>query len=170
MRRGTGLRYERGRLAAATPFLTPRLHALARDAVRPDRAENDIGGTLELNRGEGRPPLLAHVFPVAANRTASMFDFDRPAVAVFVADPSADLDAQVRRFGAKFGLTPAETRVLGEIIGGDGLQSAAQRLKISRATARTHADRIFGKTGTHRQTELVRRFFEASLPGSPASI
>lgn len=170
VRRGACLRYERGRLAAATLSLTHRLHALAREAARPDRAEGAIGGTLELSYGEDRPPLLTHVFPVAANRTASIFDFDRPSVAVFVADPAADLAAQVRRFGTKFGLTPAETRVLQEIIGGNGLQSAADRLNIARATARTHADRIFAKTGTNRQTELIRRFFETSLPGSPASI
>ncbi|MGH6796345.1 MAG: helix-turn-helix transcriptional regulator [Methylocella sp.] len=62
----------------------------------------------------------------------------------------------------------AETRVLGEIIGGNGLPAAATRLKISGGTVRTYACRILEKTGTNRQTELVRRFFETSLPGSPA--
>lgn len=170
VRRGAGLRYEHGWLAAATPYLAHRLHALAREAARPLRAEGDIGGSLGLPCGKDRQPLLAHIFPVAANRTALIFDFDRPAVAVFAADPAADLAAQVRRFGTKFGLTPAETRVLAEIIGGNGLQSAAESLKIARTTARTHADRILGKTGTHRQAELIRLFFEMSLPGSPATI
>jgi hypothetical protein len=35
-------------------------------------------------------------------------------------------------------------------------------LKITEDTARTHAKRIFSKTGTNRQTELIRRFFETS--------
>ncbi len=144
VRRGMGLRFEHGRLAAATPFLTRRLQALAREAARSDQAEGEMGGALELPCGENRPPLLAHIFPLAANRVASIFDFDRPAVAVFAADPAVDLAAQVRRFGTKFGLTPAETRVLQEIIGGSGLQSAAESLKIARTTARTHADRILG--------------------------
>jgi DNA-binding CsgD family transcriptional regulator len=33
----------------------------------------------------------------------------------------------------------------------------------------THTYRIFAKTGTSRQTELIRRFFETALPGAPAS-
>jgi hypothetical protein len=63
VRRGMGLRYERGRLAATSLALTARLRALARQGVRPDRADGDIGGTLELPRGESpgacRPCLPA---------------------------------------------------------------------------------------------------------------
>jgi DNA-binding CsgD family transcriptional regulator len=135
--------------------------------VRPARAEGDIGGTIELSRGENRPPLLAHVLPLTANRAGSIFDFERPAAAVFILDPYADLGAQVRRFAAQFGLTATETNVFAEVIGGKGLLSAAARLKISEATARWHAKHILVKTGTERQTELIRRFFEASFPGSP---
>jgi DNA-binding CsgD family transcriptional regulator len=162
VRRGVGLRYENERLAAATQTLTQCLHALAREAAQPDRAETDIGGTVELPCGENRPPLLAHVIPLAANRTVSIFDIERPAAAVFVVDPSSDFAAQIRRFGARFGLTPAETRVVGEIIGGNGLLAAAASLKITEDTARTHAKRIFSKTGTNRQTELIRRFFQTT--------
>ncbi|MGH6840432.1 MAG: helix-turn-helix transcriptional regulator, partial [Methylocella sp.] len=168
VRRGMGLRYERGRLAATTPALTDRLRVLAGAGSRPGRAEGDIGGTLELCRGANRP-LLAHVIPLAANHTA-VFDIGRPAAAVFVADPAAGIGAQIQRFAAKFGLTISETRVLGEIIGGNGLLAAATKLKITETTVRTHATRIFEKTGTSRQTELIRRFFETALPGSPASI
>jgi hypothetical protein len=33
-------------------------------------------------------------------------------------------------------------------------------------TARGHANRIFAKTGTARQTDLIRRFFETAVPGA----
>ncbi len=169
VRRGMGLRHEHGRLAATSPALTTRLHALARQAASPKTDETHAGGTIELWHGENRPPLLAHVIPLAPIRSVAIFDLDRPAAAVFVADPTAGLDAQIQRFGARFGLTPAETRVLAEIIAGNGLVAAAARLKISRETARAHAQRILEKTETNRQTELIRRFFETALPGSPAS-
>jgi DNA-binding CsgD family transcriptional regulator len=165
-----GLRYEHGRLAATNPTLTARLHALARHGSQPGRGGGDIGGTLELPCGENGPPLVAHVIPLAPIRTVAIFDLDRPAAAVFIVDPAADLGAQIQRFGARFGLAPAETRVLGEIIAGNGLPAAAARLKITELTARTHAKHIFDKTGTGRQTELIRRFFEAALPGSPSGI
>jgi DNA-binding CsgD family transcriptional regulator len=166
VRRGIGLRYERGQLAATSPALTARLHALARHGSQPKRGEGDIGGTLELCRGANRPPLVAHIIPLAPNRTVAIFDLDRPAAAVFIVDSAAGLGAQIQHFAARFGLTAAETRVLAEIIGGNGLLAAATRLKITEATARTHAKHVLAKTGTNRQTELIRRFFETALPGS----
>ena len=83
-------------------------------------------------------------------------------------DPATGFGAQIQRFAASFGLTPAETRGLGEIIAGNGLLAAATRLKITETTARTYAKHVLAKTETNRQTELIRRFFETALPGSPA--
>ena len=77
------MRYERGRLAAGTPSLTQHLHALARQGASA-RSGGDLGGTLELSRDEGRPPLLAHIFPLAANRMVAVLDINQPAAAVFV--------------------------------------------------------------------------------------
>jgi DNA-binding CsgD family transcriptional regulator len=162
-----GLRYERGRLAATTPALTQRLEVLACGSSLK-LGKGETGGTIELARGEDRPPLLAHVIPLAASRAASVFDIDRPAAAVLVVDPAAGLHARIEQFAAKFGLTLAEKRILGEIVGGRGLAAAATKLKISEATARSHANHILSKTGTTRQTELIRRFFETTLlmPGA----
>ncbi len=165
LRRRAGLRYMGGRLAAANPALTQRLQALAHSSSWPACSEGEMGGSFGLKRGENCSPLLAHVVPLAASRAASVFDIDRPAAAVFVVDPTAGLTAQIDRFALQFGLTPAETRVLAEIIGGSGLLAAAAKLNITELTARSHANRIFAKTGTTRQTGLIRRFFEAALPG-----
>ena len=95
IRRGTGLRYKHGRLAATNPALTARLRALARAGAQPDRADGDIGGTLELCRGENRPPLVAHVIPLAPNRTVAIFDLDRPAAALFVAPGFGAINAHI---------------------------------------------------------------------------
>ena len=170
VRLGISLRYEQGRLTAANPALTARLNRLVHQGVLSANAEGDVGGTLELRGGDDRAPLLAHVIPLAANRAVSIFDIDRPAAAVFIVDPAADFGARVRRFASRFRLTPGETRVVAVIIGGEGLQGASERLKISRATVRTHLDRIFSKTETNRQTELIRRFFEMSSPAPPPSV
>jgi DNA-binding CsgD family transcriptional regulator len=163
VRRQMGLRYALGRLAAATPALTARLHALARHGSWPGRAEGDVCGSLELRSGDC-PPLLAHVIPLAASRAAAVFDIDRPAAAVFVVDPAAGLGAQIERFAARFGLTIAETRVLGEIIGGNGLLAAATKLKITEATARSHANHILAKTGTCRRQSSFAGFLKPPCP------
>ena len=62
-----------------------------------------------------------------------------------------------------YGLTPAEARVAQAMLQGHGLDATAKILDIQRTTARTHLYRLFEKTGTHRQSELVRL-----LAGVPA--
>lgn len=57
---------------------------------------------------------------------------------------------------ALFGLTLAEAKLAREVMRGDGLQACARRLGVAANTARTHLNRVFGKTGTKRQAELVR--------------
>jgi DNA-binding CsgD family transcriptional regulator len=55
----------------------------------------------------------------------------------------------------RFGLTPAEVRLVLRLVSGDSLRSAAKALGIKYETVRTHLKSIFQKTGTRRQAELV---------------
>ena len=47
--------------------------------------------------------------------------------------------------------------------------AAAAHLNLAEATPR-HVKRIFDKTGASRCADLVRRFFETSLPSSPSLV
>jgi DNA-binding CsgD family transcriptional regulator len=58
---------------------------------------------------------------------------------------------------ASFGLTGAETALARLIVGGQSLKSAANDTGITYKSARTYLDRIFAKTSTHRQAELVAK-------------
>jgi DNA-binding CsgD family transcriptional regulator len=77
-------------------------------------------------------------------------------VAVFVIDPESFPDPTPPQLQLQFGLTPAEAELACEIVKGEGLVTCARRMGISRATASTHLQRIFEKTGTKRQAQLVR--------------
>ena len=55
----------------------------------------------------------------------------------------------------QFGLTRAEAALVEEMLKGGDMPEVAGRLGIAPATARTHLHRIFRKTGTTRQSELV---------------
>ena len=54
-----------------------------------------------------------------------------------------------------FGLTPAQAKLALHLVAGETLRSAAVKLSISYETARTCLKKIFRKTGTCRQAELV---------------
>jgi len=77
-------------------------------------------------------------------------------VAVFVIDPESFSDPTPPLLQRQFGLTPAEAEIACEIVKGEGLVTCARRMGISRATASSHLQRIFEKTGTKRQAQLVR--------------
>jgi len=53
-------------------------------------------------------------------------------------------------------LTPAEARLAADLADGLTLEESAERSSTQVATARTHLKRIFAKTRTRRQSELVR--------------
>jgi DNA-binding CsgD family transcriptional regulator len=55
----------------------------------------------------------------------------------------------------EFGLTPAEARLVLQLIAGESLRSAAKTLNVGYETARTTLKSVFHKTGTCRQAELV---------------
>lgn len=55
-----------------------------------------------------------------------------------------------------FGLTPAEVLLAQALYRHGDLVQAADALQITHGTARTRAQTIFGKTGCHRQSDLLR--------------
>ncbi|MGH7247371.1 MAG: helix-turn-helix transcriptional regulator, partial [Pseudomonadota bacterium] len=58
--------------------------------------------------------------------------------------------------------TSMEAALAAEILRGDGRKAAARRCGITDGTAKSHLSRIFDKTGTHRQAELVRLLLGAA--------
>lgn len=70
-------------------------------------------------------------------------------------DPQRMIDRNVDDVAEACGLTPTEARILGLIVKGMDTVAAARKLGIARTTARTHLQRLFAKTGTARQSELV---------------
>ncbi len=57
---------------------------------------------------------------------------------------------------AIFGLSPAQSDLVNEILSGKTVIAAARALKISENTARTQLSRVFDKTGVNSQPALVR--------------
>jgi DNA-binding CsgD family transcriptional regulator/PAS domain-containing protein len=149
---GDGLRRKGDGIAAATPACTVALRQLIGGGNGGARLSH-AGGRCELTRQGGRAPLAVLVVPLHSE--VSWITLRRPAAVLFVTDPDRDRRLQADALLRRFGLTGAESRFVGEIVKGDGLQAAADRLHVSLATARTHLRHVFEKTGIQRQAELV---------------
>lgn len=61
----------------------------------------------------------------------------------------------------KFGVTPAEAKLIPLLVDGLTLTGAANALGVSRNTARAQLSSIFVKTGVNRQTQLVKLVSDA---------
>jgi len=69
----------------------------------------------------------------------------------------------------RFDLTPAQARLVVQLVAGDSLRSAAKALGVKYETVRSCLKAVFQRTGTHRQAELVLTVFSAmSDPNPPA--
>lgn len=142
------LRMERHHLAARRRADCAALLRLIGMAV-----DNGTRGSFVISR-ERHPAVVVLVMAAGAVPDAIV---RRPLHAIVMVK---DLAAAARRasgaFGRYFALTPAQMALANEIARGEGVRAAARRLRISYGTARAHLLQIFQKTGTRRQTELVR--------------
>jgi DNA-binding CsgD family transcriptional regulator/PAS domain-containing protein len=155
-------------IAAALPDETRRLRqavalaAAAGTAAGIDAAARAAaaGTRMRLSRPTGARPLLLTVIPL---RGAGIGRRTQSQVAIFITDPDRTAIPAPTVLQEMFGLTAAEAVFAVEIGQGDGVQAAAERLSIAGSTARTHLARIFEKTGTSRQAELVRLLMQCGL-------
>lgn len=75
---------------------------------------------------------------------------------------------QVRSLEERYGLTHAEARVAARLGRGLAVKEIAAELHVGVETVRTHLKRVYAKTGTRRQAELVRLVLEEGAPaGEP---
>ncbi len=147
---GDGLRLERGRLVAEPAAGDERLQALLAAAGDGERA-GASQARLTLERGH-RAPLQVLVFPAGRPLPEPG---PQVGAAIFLCDPERHIQIAPAALAQLYGLTPAESRLAGLLVGGMALTEAAIELGVSHQTVRTHLKRIFTKTGTNRQAELV---------------
>ena len=154
----SGLTLHGGVLRAQHADATRKLHALIALAGNADK-ERRKGADMALARPERGRPLSITVAPVRSERL-SLFD-SGPSVLVCVSDPDADVAIPERRLRDLFGLSRAEARVALQLLDGRDPREAAEKLGLSFYTVRGHLVRMFDKTGTGRQSELIRLMMRA---------
>ena len=150
-----GLHHCRDELETACPRETGALRRAIDDAADTSRDEgSNDGSRLRVSRPSGELPYLLEVSPV--DRGASPWGSSRTLAAILVTDADAGAQPDVDALRAFYDLTPAEAELAAMLARGLCLDEAASLRGVTRNTARGQLKRVFAKTATNRQAELVR--------------
>ncbi len=127
------------------------------------------GGYIELSlrRQDRCEDLRVLVRPLAAETN------DRTPSRVLVIIPGAREARLLEHLTSRFDLTLAEAKLAHRLASGSALREAAEALGIREQTARTYLKRVFHKTQTCRQAELVHKIAVEPLLrplGAPQSV
>ena len=153
-----GLRLACGRLTAANGADARRLAALIGAAGSP-QSERRAGGSMALATPARRTPLSITIAPVRSDRFEPVYRGH--SILVCVTDLEANVALPEQKLRDLFGLTRAEARLALAIFEGLSTSEAALSFGVSPNTARVQLGHIFDKTGTNRQSELVRLMMRA---------
>jgi DNA-binding CsgD family transcriptional regulator len=149
------LRAERGRLVAADPQLNRILREAMAASVLGDGATRSESIALPFVAHDGER-FVGHVLPLTGGqrrRTGTAFD---ASTILLVRKTSLDVLQAADTIRSVFKLTPAEARVLLTIVDAGGVAESAKNLDVAESTVKTHLGRIFNKTDTKRQADLVK--------------
>jgi DNA-binding CsgD family transcriptional regulator len=166
LRSGRGLRLRDGRIHAQLASDDARLHKmLSEERVIAERIDG-YGGWLRITSpDDGSERSLFLTRPPRRIRRSIGVPETSSGYLIFVATQAIDTNTLTRRLRATWGLTVAEAVLAVEVLEGEGLQSAAAKLRISRNTAKTQLSSVFQKAGVRRQSELVRKLLALAVIG-----
>jgi DNA-binding CsgD family transcriptional regulator len=149
------LRAPDGRLTATDPLAEQALLDIFTTAGSGDTALGRRGVAVPLKARDG-DRYVAHVLPLTSGARRKAGISYGAVAAIFVRKAGLDLPAPPIVIAQEFQLTPAELRVLFSIVEMDGVSEVADVLGIAEATVRTHLHRLFEKTDTSGQADLVK--------------
>lgn len=153
-------------LTAHDPTATGELTNAINLAAAGDSMHLQQSGIAVPIRRNGRGDLAAWVLPLdrgLRNELAAPF---AATVAVFIRELGDTSPFPGELFVRRYGITPAECRLLMILVQGMTIREATDALGISQATAKTHLQKLFTKTSTKRQSDLMRLAMTALAPAA----
>lgn len=150
---GTLLAERNGALAAAASDAQRALRD-ALLAAENGSATADGGGPIPISTSQGR--WFADVLPLTSGdrrRTGAMHS---AVAAVFVRKTSPTSPPPLEALAKLYKLTASEVRLIDAVMKVSGVKALAEVLGLTQATVKTHLHNVFRKTGTARQSELVK--------------
>jgi DNA-binding CsgD family transcriptional regulator len=137
----------------------PRTKATLPDVIAAARDGDAAVGVNGISVPLSWPPAepwLAHILPLTSGaRRHAGIEYSAVA-AVFVHQASLETPSSMETLSKLYKLTPSELRVLAAVSEVGGVSAVAEVVGITEATVKTHLQHLFAKTGTNRQTDLVK--------------
>lgn len=130
-------------------------HALE-GRLREVLADEALCGTVfvDVSRPSGRRPYALFLSRIDSPRSA--FGVRVPRIRLLIVDTDRGNDVPREVLQALYRLTRTESEVAWHLANGASLEETARRLGLAHNTARHYLERIFAKTETRRQSDLVR--------------
>lgn len=132
----------------------PAANALFQETITASRfSRKPLVRSIPVKPSTGREAAVVHVLPL--RRTAHDI-FSGADILVVATEVSTGANVPPSRLlSGLFDLTPSEARLAAALASGKSLRQAAIEMGIGLGSARTYLARIFGKTGTNQQSQLV---------------
>lgn len=153
LRSSRWLTYSQGRVRPIHPASQPAFEKRVAEAAKTSGGQGLHTGDVLALRDPIEAPLAVSIIPFASRGLG--LGTERAAAAVVFSDPDTRPQASAEDIAALFGFTPAESRLVVRLVGGDTLVEAARHMGISPNTAKTQLQSVFLKTGCSKQSELV---------------
>ena len=142
--------------------------------------DSAVQNMLNVSMGSGQPggaetitiPLIAkngdvyvgYIVPLLSGLRGKAGELVGASRVIFVHRARMQAPSEPGAIARFYNLTPSELRVLLAIVEVGGVPETADALGIGEATVRSHLQRIFAKTGTGRQADLVKMLASFSSP------
>lgn len=146
-----------GRLRILDEALDRALGEMLSRTPPSDAASRTVAGEIH------RPAATAPLKVTLANSGQSLIEryFAGPTALVLLEGRPATAAMEPAAIMRRFGFTRREAEIACDIGAGLTLAAVAGRRGIATETVRVHVKRLFAKTGTHRQAELIARLLDS---------
>lgn len=152
---GDVLRLVGSRLAGTEGQTDNTLGEILRAVGNGDPGIGAKGIALPLTGRDGARHV-AHVLPLASGARHRIGATHGAVAAIFVHKATITTRSPPEAIAKSYKLTPTELRVLLAIVDVGGVPEVAEALGVADTTVKTHLGRVYGKTGTGRQADLVK--------------
>lgn len=143
-------------LAAASLDAQSALDAAFDLCLEPDTVEvPHFSEVVRVERGSDRAPYALNVSALPVENEFGS-GAERPLAIAFLNDPDEPLAIDEQLLRKLYALTPAECRLAAQLCRGGSAVEIAARLGVTENTVKTQMKSLFAKTGTHRQSQLVK--------------